>query len=80
MYNFTPISALTGGILIGCAVVLFFYTTGRLAGISGIFANVFINKSNRNSNLLFLLNCYQNSEILLMSCLQNPLQNQNMFE
>ena len=55
MYNFTPISALTGGIIIGCAVVLFFYTTGRLAGISGIFANVFINKSNRSSNLLFLL-------------------------
>ena len=55
MYNFTPISALTGGILIGCAVVLFFYTTGRLAGISGIFANVFISKSNRSSNLLFLL-------------------------
>ena len=55
MYNFTPISALTGGIIIGCAVVLFFYTTGRMAGISGIFANVFINKSNRSSNLLFLL-------------------------
>ena len=49
MYNFTPISALTGGIIIGCAVVLFFYTTGRLAGISGIFANVFINKSNRSN-------------------------------
>tara|TARA_Y100000590_G_C15258380_1_gene840207 strand:- start:35 stop:460 length:426 start_codon:yes stop_codon:yes gene_type:complete len=55
VYNFTPISALTGGIIIGFAVVLFFYTTGRLAGISGIFANVFINKSNRSSNLLFLL-------------------------
>ena len=55
MYNFTPISALTGGIIIGCAVVLFFYTTGRMAGISGIFANVFINKSNRSSNLLFLI-------------------------
>ena len=55
MYNFTPISALTGGLIIGFAVVLFFYTTGRLAGISGIFANVFINKSNRSSNLLFLL-------------------------
>ena len=55
MYNFTPLSALTGGIIIGCAVVLFFYSTGRLAGISGIFANVFINKSNKISNLLFLL-------------------------
>ena len=55
MYNFTPISAITGGIIIGCAVVLYFYTTGRLAGISGIFANVFTSKENRYSNLLFLI-------------------------
>jgi len=55
MYNFTPLSALTGGLIIGCAVVLLFYTTGRLAGISGIFANAFTSKSNRSSNLLFLL-------------------------
>ena len=55
MYNFTPISALTGGIIIGLSVVLFFYTTGRLAGISGIFANALINKEKRSSNLLFLL-------------------------
>ena len=55
MYNFTPISALTGGLIIGCPVVLFFYTTGRLAGISGIFANAFTSKENRSSNLLFLL-------------------------
>ena len=44
MYNFTPISALIGGIIIGISVVLFFYTTGRLAGISGIFANTISNK------------------------------------
>lgn len=55
MYNFTPISALTGGIVIGCSVVLFFYTTGRLAGISGIFANALMNKDNRISNIFFLL-------------------------
>ena len=55
MYNFTPLSALTGGIIIGFAVVLFFYTTGRLAGISGIFANALTRKLNRSSNLLFLL-------------------------
>jgi len=55
MYNFTPLSALTGGIIIGFAVVLFFYRTGRLAGISGIFANTLTNKLNRGSNLLFLL-------------------------
>jgi len=55
MYNFTPYSALTGGMIIGCSVVLYFYTTGRLAGISGIFANALTNKTNRISNLLFLL-------------------------
>ena len=55
MYNFTPLSSLTGGIIIGFAVVLFFYTTGRLAGISGIFANALTRKLNRSSNLLFLL-------------------------
>ena len=55
MYNFTPLSSLTGGIIIGFAVVLFFYTTGRLAGISGIFANALTSKLNRSSNLFFLL-------------------------
>ena len=55
MYNFTPLSALTGGFIIGFAVILFFYTTGRLAGISGIFANALTSKLNRSSNLFFLL-------------------------
>jgi len=55
MYNFTPITALAGGLIIGSAVVLYFYTTGRLATISGIFANALTTKSNRSSNLLFLL-------------------------
>ena len=55
MYNFTPVSALLGGLIIGVSVVLFFYTTGRMAGISGIFANTVTTKTNRSSNLLFLL-------------------------
>ena len=55
MYNFTPLSATIGGVIIGFAVVLFFLTTGRLAGISGIFANAFTSKENRSSNFLFLL-------------------------
>ena len=55
MYNFTPFSALIGGLIIGSSVVLFFYTTGRIAGISGIFANVITTKTNRSSNFLFLL-------------------------
>ena len=55
MSNFTPISSLIGGLIIGSAVVLYFFTTGRLAGISGIFANGLTTKKNRSSNLLFIL-------------------------
>ena len=55
MYNFTPISAFLGGLIIGSSVLIFFFTTGRLAGISGIFAETLTNKKNRFSNLLFLL-------------------------
>ena len=48
-------SALIGGLIIGFSVALFFYTTGKIAGISGIFANAVTTKTNRTSNLLFLL-------------------------
>ena len=40
MENFTPWSALAGGILIGAAAVLFMAVHGRIAGISGIVAGV----------------------------------------
>ncbi len=36
MENFTPISALTGGSLIGLSAVLFMLLHGRIAGVSGI--------------------------------------------
>ena len=55
MHNFTPISALIGGIIIGLSVVLYFYATGRLAGISGIFENAITQTSLRVSNTLFLI-------------------------
>ena len=55
MHNFTPISALIGGIIIGLSVVLYFYATGRLAGISGIFENAITQTSHRVSNTLFLI-------------------------
>ena len=55
MHNFTPISALIGGIIIGLSVVLYFYATGRLAGISGIFENAITQTSPRVSNTLFLI-------------------------
>jgi len=55
MYNFTPVSALIGGVIIGLSVVLYFYSNGRLAGISGIFENAISNSSKRTSNVLFLV-------------------------
>ena len=36
IYNFTPLSALAGGILIGLSAVLLLTVNGRIAGISGI--------------------------------------------
>lgn len=40
MENFTPISALIGGALIGVAAALLLWLNGRIAGISGIFNGV----------------------------------------
>jgi hypothetical protein len=53
--NFTPISALTGGFIIGLSVFLFFILNGRMVGISGIASNFLISKDNRIDNLLFLI-------------------------
>jgi len=53
--NFTPISALTGGLIIGLSVFLFFILNGRMTGISGIASNFLISKDNRIDNLLFLI-------------------------
>jgi len=39
--NFTPYSALFGGVLIGLSAVLLLYFNGRIAGISGIMNGVF---------------------------------------
>ena len=36
MENFTPVSAIIGGLLIGVAATLTLWTNGRIAGISGI--------------------------------------------
>ena len=53
--NFTPYSALIGGIIIGLAVVIFFLFNGRLVGISGIAANALNLKERRIDNILFLV-------------------------
>ena len=53
--NFTPVTALTGGLLIGFSVALFFILNGRMIGISGIASNFLISKDNRIDNFLFLV-------------------------
>ena len=53
--NFTPYSALTGGIIIGFAVAIFFYFNGRLVGISGIASNALTEEKNKLDNILFLI-------------------------
>ena len=52
--NFTPITALSGGLLIGLSVALFFILNGRMIGISGIASNFLISRDNRIENFLFL--------------------------
>ena len=52
--NFTPLSALLGGLLIGLSVALFFILNGRMIGISGIASNFLVSKDNRIENFLFL--------------------------
>ena len=54
LINFTPISSFIGGVLIGLAVIIFFISTGRLAGVSGLSYNV-ISNNNRYTNFLFLI-------------------------
>lgn len=40
MNDFTPLSALAGGALIGLAASLFLFTHGKVAGISGMFGGL----------------------------------------
>ena len=41
MENFTPYSSLAGGILIGISASILMYLNGRIAGVSGIAADLF---------------------------------------
>lgn len=57
MENFTPVSGLIGGIIIGLAATLLLWFNGRIAGISGIFNGLVTNKKNHDTfwRLLFVL-------------------------
>ncbi len=55
MENFTPLSALAGGVLIGLSASLLWLTTGRVAGISGILGGLLgPEKGDANWRLAFL--------------------------
>ncbi len=55
MHNFTPVSGLAGGALIGLASALLMLLTGRIAGISGIFGGILpIGGAERGWRLAFL--------------------------
>ena len=54
IYNFTPASALLGGILIGLSAVLLLVTNGKIAGVSGIVRGVLQPSTVQNIDWRFL--------------------------
>ena len=64
MQNFTPVSALIGGSLIGLSAALFICLNGRIAGISGIFHGLLpIRKSDFLWRILFLAGLIAGSQL-----------------
>jgi uncharacterized membrane protein YedE/YeeE len=56
MENFTPASAIIGGLLLGLAASLLLWTNGKISGISGILAgSLFSFEQDSNWRLAFLL-------------------------
>lgn len=54
MENFTPVTAIIGGALIGSGALLLMAFSGRIAGISGIAAGALFNRDGRNWRLAFI--------------------------
>lgn len=62
--HFTPISALTGGSLIGLSAVLLLWLNGRIAGISGIFHGLLpVRKYDFLWRILFIFGLIAGSQI-----------------
>lgn len=53
--DFTPVSALIGGALIGLAATLLYATLGRIAGVSGILNSAIEQRGERGWRIAFLL-------------------------
>lgn len=55
MHNFTPLSSLLGGALIGLSAVMLLWLNGRIAGISSIMSGLFTTAgANRHWRIAFL--------------------------
>lgn len=54
MENFTPVSALLGGALIGLGALLLYLFSGRIAGISGISSAALFSREGRSWRLAFV--------------------------
>ncbi len=66
MENFTPISALIGGALIGLSAALLLWFNGRIAGISGILNGLLFRQPGDTSwRLLFLIGLISGSGIYI---------------
>lgn len=66
--NFTPWSALIGGALIGLAASLLLVTTGRVAGISGIWSGLlWPDEGERSWRLAFVAGLAAGAAILLFT-------------
>ena len=55
MQHFTPVPALTGGIMIGAATVLYLLLNGRYAGISGIARSALFGDPDRSIDVSFVV-------------------------
>jgi uncharacterized membrane protein YedE/YeeE len=77
MTPFDPVSALVGGCLIGIASVLLVLLTGRIAGVSGIFAGVLAGAGgDRGWRLAFIAGLI--AAPLLAALVGHPLPNPQM--
>lgn len=66
MHNFTPLSGLIGGALIGLASALLMLSAGRLAGVSGILGGLLTASSDRAWRIAFIAG-------LIIAALVGPL-------
>ncbi len=75
MTNFTPVSALAGGTLIGLAAALLLFTHNRVAGISGIAAGILPPwTAETRWRLWFMLGLIASAPLYRLSGLPVPVQ------